>query len=133
MFIEMCPTIKKASLTEKYEIQFDMSDGSSIKTGTINPGLPNNIISSGVNVRTIPHIESVSDLPDDADPGTLYIVMDTSDMYLNTGNRWDTIGTVSNDFEENKKNVPFCTCPKCGAPMKSFICEYCGSDFTYLR
>ena len=129
MFLETFPKIKKVDLPENNELKFNMSDGSTINAGKINPGTPNNITSSGINVHPIDHIENVSELPDNVDPGTLYIAMDTSDMYLYTGNKWDAVGSVP----EDKKNVPFSTCPKCGAPMKSFICEYCDSDFTYLR
>lgn len=36
---------------------------------------------------------------------------------------------IGHDPIEHKKEKKICNCPNCGAPINSYICEYCGTEF----
>lgn len=36
---------------------------------------------------------------------------------------------VEHDLIEHKEEKKICNCPNCGAPITSYICEYCGTEF----
>jgi DNA-directed RNA polymerase subunit RPC12/RpoP len=36
---------------------------------------------------------------------------------------------VGRDLIEHKEEKKICNCPNCGAPITSYICEYCGTEF----
>ena len=58
--------------------------------------------------------------------GEVALAVDTNEIFVGTKNGWVQIQSTK---EESNKQLHPHICERCGAPMHSSKCEYCGTEY----